>query len=139
MSSLVKHEQRFKQPVLFDGLFGKEVKTTGSDIDWIWESTKEGVFVVAEVKAYGKPLSVGQDILLRRMVDSAIDSGLYKKGVALLLWHKIEDANEPVLIRDCMIASTYKVVEGKDCALNWLDVEMNKHIFGRVIDKIIKV
>lgn len=106
----IYNEKKFRQQLLFDGISND--KRTGTDGDWIYESKKDGLFIMAEVKEYGKELSIksGQGILMENLV---MNMGGCYKTYGFVLWHNVA-SSEDILLKDTIVREVYyKDTEGK--------------------------
>lgn len=98
----VQYEDRFKQPILFDGMsMGKMYPT---DIDAITEY-HNWFFIIMEVKGEGVPLNQGQTTALQRLVDTIEDAN--KVAVLYICRHNVEDKTKPIFLKDTMITEAY--------------------------------
>ena len=98
----VKYEERFKQPLLFEGMTFDKIYPT--DIDAITEYHNH-FFIIMEVKGEGVPLSYGQLTALQRIVDALQDAK--KDAVLFVCRHNVEDRTKPVLLRDTIVSEAY--------------------------------
>lgn len=97
----ILNDVKFKQAILFKGINEDEDdKKIGTDIDWMYEDGK--LWVVAEIKEYGKELPTGQRILLERFCNNLAN---YKTFI-LLAWHKAPP-NEDIDLKDCIVSKIY--------------------------------
>ena len=98
----VQYEDRFKQPILFDGMnVGKMYPT---DIDAITEY-HNWFFIIMEVKGEGVPLNQGQTTALQRLVDTIEDAD--RVAVLYICRHSVEDRTKPIFLKDTMITEAY--------------------------------
>lgn len=98
----IQNEDRFKQPLLFDGMcVGKMYPT---DIDAITEY-HNWFFIIMEVKGRDVPLNYGQTTALQRLVDTIETAG--KVAVLYICRHDVEDDTKPIFLRDTVITEAY--------------------------------
>lgn len=101
MTNTILNLDRFKQPVVFEGLnFGTIYPT---DIDGMIEY-KNKAYVFFEVKYRGKDIPLGQRIALERLV---VDTGKSKESIALVLDHEVSNASDGILVKDCTVRELY--------------------------------
>ena len=109
-------QEKFRQQLLFDGI--SDDKRTGTDGDWIYESKKDKLFIMAEVKEYGKEVTIGQKILMKNLVENM--GGVYRT-YGFVLWHKSE-SSEDILLKDTIVKEVYfKDKSGKVVEANQLE------------------
>ena len=112
----VYNQEKFRQQLLFDGI--SDDKRTGTDGDWIYESKKDKLFIMAEVKEYGKEVTIGQKILMKNLVENM--GGVYRT-YGFVLWHKSE-SSEDILLKDTIVKEVYfKGKDGKVMEANQLE------------------
>lgn len=93
---------RFKQPILFEGLtIGKMYPT---DIDAMTEYHNR-LFIFMEVKYENTALGYGQQTALERLADAIQSTG--KDALVLVCRHTVEDRTKPVMLRDTLVTSAY--------------------------------
>lgn len=143
MNGIIINESKFKQGILFRWLREdpKDLRT-GTDIDFSYEGKvkdEDGKFIrndngqlkrvwlMGEVKEYGKAITRGQEILFENFCNNM--KGGYE-CYALLLWHR-EDSDKDIYIKDCIVAKLYH--NGK-----WSDViaKRGEVTFKEVFNKI---
>ena len=101
-SDLVKHRDRMKQIICFDGLdFGS---ITPMDIDGVVEYHDKAV-VFLEYKLKGCKMPTGQRICIERLVNDVCKAG--KVGCALLAEHEVYNADDDVVAGDAIVKSVY--------------------------------
>ena len=98
----VQYEDRFKQPLLFDGMnIGKMYPT---DIDAITEY-HDMLYMIMEVKREGVPLNRGQTTALIRLVNAVQETG--RTAVLFICRHDIADPSQPIFLKDTIITEAY--------------------------------
>ena len=98
----IQNEDRFKQPLLFEGMnIGKMYPT---DIDALTEY-HNWFFIIMEVKGKDVPLNQGQTLALQRLVDTIEDAG--KIAVLYICRHSVEDNTQPVFLKDTIVTEAY--------------------------------
>ena len=98
----IQNEERFKQPLLFDGMcIGKMYPT---DIDAITEY-HNWFFIIMEVKGEGVPLNYGQTTALQRLVDTIEEAN--KVAVLYICRHNVSDSTKPIFLKDTMVTEAY--------------------------------
>ena len=98
----IQNEDRFKQPLLFEGMnIGKMYPT---DIDALTEY-HNWFFIIMEVKGEGVPLNQGQTLALQRLVDTIEDAG--KVAVLYICRHNVEDNTQPIFLKDTVVTEAY--------------------------------
>lgn len=101
-SDLVKHRDRMKQIICFDGLdFGS---ITPMDIDGVVEYHDKAV-VFLEYKLKGCKMPTGQRVCIERLVNDVCRAG--KVGCALLAEHEVYNADDDVVAGDAIVKSVY--------------------------------
>ena len=98
----VQYEDRFKQPILFEGMTCGKIYPT--DIDAITEY-HDRLYIIMEVKREGVPLNCGQTTALMRMVDVVQQTG--RTGVLFICRHNIEDSSQPIFLKDTIVTEVY--------------------------------
>ena len=98
----IQYEERFKQPLLFEGMTFNKVCPT--DIDAFTEYHNR-LFIVMEVKRNDATLSYGQATALVRVVDAIQESG--KEAVLYICRHNISDCSKPVFLKDTLVTDIY--------------------------------
>ena len=79
MEDLIKYRKRFNQPIVFNGLQDGVISPT--DIDFCFEVDNK-YLLIGEVKMKGKSITIGQKLVLQRIVDSWQKSGDGKLSIA---------------------------------------------------------
>ena len=98
----IDHADRFKQPLLFEGLtIGKMYPT---DIDAMTEY-HDRLFIFMEVKYEDTPISYGQQTALERIANAIQDTG--RDAVVFICRHSVEDRTKPVMLRDTITTDAY--------------------------------
>jgi hypothetical protein len=94
-NQVIRNKQRMMQPIVFQG-----ASSVGgfSDIDACYD-VKGKALVLIEVKRKGSPITMGQNILLDRMV-----MWCQKPCYALTVWHDAEEG-EDIILKDCTVQS----------------------------------
>ena len=100
--SFIQCKNRFKQPLLFEGMIFDKICPT--DIDAFTEYHNR-FFIIMEVKGQGGALSYGQGTALQRVVD-AIQEG-NKEAVLFICRHYISDTTQPVYLKDTLVTEAY--------------------------------
>ena len=72
MEDLIKYRKRFNQPIVFNGLQDGVISPT--DIDFVFEVDNK-FLLIGECKVEGKDLTVGQKLVLQRLVDNWTAAG----------------------------------------------------------------
>ena len=112
----IYNEEKFRQQLLFDGI--SDDKRTGTDGDGSYESKKDRLFIMAEVKEYGKDVTIGQKILMQNLVENM--GGVYRT-YGFVLWHNSK-SSEDILLKDTIVKEVYfKDKEGKVVEANQLE------------------
>ncbi len=98
------NKDRARQLIAFEGM--KYGNITPTDIDGVIEYHNKG-YVIFEVKHGEKDVPYGQKLAIQRMVADTgrIDSG--KKSLAIICEHNVEDPNESVMAKDCMVREVF--------------------------------
>ena len=97
----VQSMERFKQPILFDGLTCNRIYPT--DIDAVMEY-HDWFFMFMEVKVDGVELNRGQTTALVRMVNAIRDSG--KTAVLFICRHNV-DKDKSIFLKDTVVSEAY--------------------------------
>jgi hypothetical protein len=97
----IYNEEKFRQQLLFDGI--SDDRRTGTDGDWLYESKKDGLFIIAEVKEGGKEITKGQEILMKNFVKYM--GGVYRT-YGFVLWHNSK-SSEDILLKDTLVREVY--------------------------------
>lgn len=111
---LVNNIEKLKRPILFNGL--QEGNIYPMDIDAVIE-LHDKYLLLFEVKEQGKPLTAGQSIVLKRIIDSWCRSSVHKKAILFHVTHKPN--LKEVELSECLVENYYS--RGK-----WYNVK-NKH------------
>ena len=98
----IQYEERFKQPLLFEGMTFNKVCPT--DIDAFTEY-HDRFFIIFEVKRNDAQLSYGQKTALVRIVDAIQESG--RNAVLYICRHNIGDCSKPVFLKNTIISEAY--------------------------------
>lgn len=110
--------ERFRQPIIFDGLkWGKKQPT---DIDAMLELQGKA-YVFFEVKSGNKDVPLGQRIALERLVSDTGRVG--KRSVAMVVSHEVENPREPVVLADCLVRELYY-----SRSMRWVPVNGNQTV-----------
>ena len=94
MEDLIKYRKRFNQPIVFNGLQDGVISPT--DIDFCFEVDNK-FLLIGECKTEGKSLTVGQQLVIERIVDSWQKSGKDKLSVGYFVTHNINASDDIVL------------------------------------------
>lgn len=94
--------ERFRQPIIFDGLKWGKIQPT--DIDAMLE-LQDKAYAFFEVKSGNKDVPLGQRIALERLVSDTGRGG--KRSVAMVVSHEVENPLEPVVLADCLVRELY--------------------------------
>ena len=98
----VQNEERFKQPLLFDGMnVGKMYPT---DIDAFTEY-HDWFFITMEVKGAGVPLNYGQTTALERLTDTILKAN--KTSILFICRHNVTDSTRPIFLKDTTVTEIY--------------------------------
>ena len=101
-SELIKNRDRAKQILAFDNMnYGR---CRPSDID-LSVDFQGNMFVFAELKGVGVPLTLGQRIHLTGLVDAITAGG--KQAVAILAHHDTKDTEHDVHCAESIVHSVY--------------------------------
>lgn len=100
--SKIQYAERFKQPLLFEGMVFDKIYPT--DIDAFTEYHNR-VFIIMEVKGEGVPLNYGQSTCLCRIVDTIAKAGKY--AVLYVCRHTIADRRQPIYLKDTIVTEAY--------------------------------
>jgi len=103
MEDLIKYRKRFNQPIVFNGLQDGVISPT--DIDFCFEVDNK-YLLIGEVKMKGKSITIGQKLVLQRIVDSWQKSGDDKFSIAYFVTHDTSAA-EDVILADTDVESIY--------------------------------
>ncbi len=103
MSTLVKNQALFNQPLLFDGI--QSDKIYPSDVDSFIELFNKYLIMI-EVKVKGKDITLGQNIALSRICDSW-EADKNKTGMVLHVYHSEYDSSKPIMLKDCVVNKVY--------------------------------
>ena len=98
----IDHADRFKQPLLFEGLtIGKMYPT---DIDAMTEY-HDRLFIFMEVKYEDTPISYGQITALERTANALQETG--RDAIVFICRHSIEDKTKPIMLKDTITTKAY--------------------------------
>jgi len=97
----IYNEEKFRQQLIFDGISND--KRTGTDGDWLYESKKDGLFIIAEVEESGKEITKGQEILMKNFVKHM--GGGYRT-YGFVLWHNSK-SSEDISLKDTLVREVY--------------------------------
>lgn len=122
----ISNEDRFKQPILFDGMTFRNIYPT--DIDAVTEY-HNWFFIFMEVKGIGVPLNRGQTTALTRLSDTIYQAG--KTAVLFVCRHNVTDPTQPIFLRDTEVTEVYydrqwhtveprTALEAWEYAMNWV-------------------
>lgn len=103
MKDLIKYRDRFNQPIVYNGLQDGVISPT--DIDFCFE-VDDIFLLIGECKVEGKSLTVGQRLVLERIVDSWSKSGYNKKAIAYFVTHNVEPSKD-IVLADTDVSSVY--------------------------------
>ena len=103
MKDLIKHRKRFNQPIVFNKLQDGVISPT--DIDFCFEVDNR-FLLIGECKVEGNPLTVGQRLVMERIVDSWKNSGNGKLSIAYFVTHNF-DTSEDIILADTNVDSVY--------------------------------
>jgi hypothetical protein len=103
MEDLIKYRKRFNQPIVFNGLQDGVISPT--DIDFCFEVDNK-YLLIGEVKMKGKNITIGQKLVLQRIVDSWTKSGQGKLAIAYFVTHNT-NASDDVVLADTDVESIY--------------------------------
>lgn len=95
---VIRHQERAKQIISFEGMQYGSI--TPTDIDTCIEYKNVGWFW-GEVKYNGAPVRPGQRLAIERFVDDMWTAG--KHVLAVIADHNVDDANEKILLKDCIV------------------------------------
>tara|TARA_Y100000310_G_C20418815_1_gene685663 strand:+ start:395 stop:796 length:402 start_codon:yes stop_codon:yes gene_type:complete len=98
----IKFPERFKQPIIFDGLQNGLVSPT--DIDFCFE-VDNTFLLIGDCKRGDAPFPTGQRLVIERIVDSWCKLGRLSLG--MIATHNTESDN-PVILADTNVTSIYK-------------------------------
>ena len=101
MEDLIKYRKRFNQPIVFNGLQDGVISPT--DIDFVFEVDNK-FLLIGECKVEGKDLTVGQKLVLQRLVDNWTAAG--KLAIAYYVTHNFHP-NDDVVLSECDVHSVY--------------------------------
>ena len=101
MSGKIYNQEKFRQQLLFEGISND--KRTGTDGDWMYESEKDELFIMAEVKQFGKEITLGQKILMKNLVKYM--GGPYKT-YGFVLWHDTP-SDKDIELKDTLVREVY--------------------------------
>jgi len=103
VKDLIKHRKRFNQPIVFNKLQDGVISPT--DIDFCFEVDNK-FLLIGECKVEGKALTVGQRLVMERIVDSWHNSGYKKLAIAYFVTHNF-DTSEDIVLADTRVESVY--------------------------------
>lgn len=101
MEDLIKYRKRFNQPIVFNGLQDGVISPT--DIDFVFEVDNK-FLLIGECKVEGKDLTIGQKLVLQRLVDNWTAAG--KLAIAYYVTHNFHP-NDDVVLSECDVHSVY--------------------------------
>lgn len=101
MEDLIKYRKRFNQPIVFNGLQDGVISPT--DIDFVFEVDNK-FLLIGECKVEGKDLTVGQKLVLQRLVDNWTAAG--KLAIAYYVTHNFHP-DDDVVLSECDVHSVY--------------------------------
>ncbi len=101
MEDLIKYRKRFNQPIVFNGLQDGVISPT--DIDFVFEVDNK-FLLIGECKVEGKDLTVGQKLVLQRLVDNWTAAG--KLAIAYYVTHNFHP-DDDVVLSECNVHSVY--------------------------------
>lgn len=101
MEDLIKYRKRFNQPIVFNGLQDGVISPT--DIDFLFEVDNK-FLLIGECKVEGKDLTIGQKLVLQRVVDNWTASG--KLAIAYYVTHNFHP-DDDVVLSECDVHSVY--------------------------------
>lgn len=101
MEDLIKYRKRFNQPIVFNGLQDGVISPT--DIDFVFEVDNK-FLLIGECKVEGKDLTIGQKLVLQRLVDNWTAAG--KLAIAYYVTHNFHP-DDDVILSDCNVHSVY--------------------------------
>ena len=101
MEDLLKYRKRFNQPIVFNGLQDGVISPT--DIDFVFEVDNK-FLLIGECKVEGKDLTIGQKLVLQRLVDNWTAAG--KLAIAYYVTHNFHP-DDDVVLSECNVHSVY--------------------------------
>jgi|TARA_R100000081_G_C4719293_1_gene117147 hypothetical protein len=101
LEDLIKYRKRFNQPIVFNGLQDGVISPT--DIDFVFEVDNK-FLLIGECKVEGKDLTVGQKLVLQRLVDNWTAAG--KLAIAYYVTHNFHP-DDDVVLSECDVHSVY--------------------------------
>jgi len=101
LEDLIKYRKRFNQPIVFNGLQDGVISPT--DIDFVFEVDNK-FLLIGECKIEGKDLTVGQKLVLQRLVDNWTAAG--KLAIAYYVTHNFHP-DDDVVLSECDVHSVY--------------------------------
>tara|TARA_R100001163_G_C5057690_1_gene194216 strand:+ start:772 stop:1173 length:402 start_codon:yes stop_codon:yes gene_type:complete len=101
LEDLIKYRKRFNQPIVFNGLQDGVISPT--DIDFVFEVDNK-FLLIGECKVEGKDLTVGQKLVLQRLVDNWTAAG--KLAIAYYVTHNFHP-DDDVVLSECNVHSVY--------------------------------
>jgi hypothetical protein len=101
LEDLIKYRKRFNQPIVFNGLQDGVISPT--DIDFVFEVDNK-FLLIGECKVEGKDLTIGQKLVLQRVVDNWTSSG--KLAIAYYVTHNFHP-DDDVVLSECDVHSVY--------------------------------
>jgi hypothetical protein len=101
LEDLIKYRKRFNQPIVFNGLQDGVISPT--DIDFVFEVDNK-FLLIGECKVEGKDLTIGQKLVLQRLVDNWTAAG--KLAIAYYVTHNFHP-DDDVILSDCNVHSVY--------------------------------
>jgi len=103
VKDLIKYRKRFNQPIVFNGLQDGVISPT--DIDFCFEVDNR-FLLIGECKTEGKNLTIGQKLVIQRIVDSWQKSGNDKLSIGYFVTHNINAADD-IVLADTDVKSIY--------------------------------
>lgn len=103
MEDLIKYRKRFNQPIVFNGLQDGVISPT--DIDFCFEVDNK-FLLIGECKVDGKSLTLGQRLVIERIVNSWKNSGRDKLAIGYFVTHNINAADD-IVLADTNVKSVY--------------------------------
>tara|TARA_R100001443_G_scaffold280_6_gene1131 strand:+ start:1713 stop:2114 length:402 start_codon:yes stop_codon:yes gene_type:complete len=101
LEDLIKYRKRFNQPIVFNGLQDGVISPT--DIDFVFEVDNK-FLLIGECKVEGKDLTIGQKLVLQRLVDNWTAAG--KLAIAYYVTHNFHP-DDDVVLSECNVHSVY--------------------------------
>lgn len=124
--SLLENSKLAKQGIDFTGV--QSGKISPSDIDAVLEFNNK-LLIMIEAKAWGKPLGMGQRLLLTRIAD-AWNAQEGKLGIVAVVWHQHNDEDTDIPLRSCFVHNYYfrgQWVSAKEMPINKFLTNVGKY------------